>query len=107
MKKYYKILRILVRNSYIRDSKIPGYVLSSLTFNVVEIFFTVVFFNVIFDNTQSLAGWNFYQILFLYMVAKIVTSVNALFTKSGTNSMSEELIRRGGLDIYLTGRLIQ
>jgi len=102
MKKYYKILRILVRNSYIRDSKIPGYVLSSLTFNVVEIFFTVVFFNVIFDNTQSLAGWNFYQILFLYMVAKIVTSVNALFTKSGTNSMSEELIRRGGLDIYLT-----
>ncbi len=102
MKKYYKILRILLRNSYIRDSKIPGYVLSSLAFNVVEITFTIVFFNVIFNNTQSLAGWNFYQILFLYMVAKIVTSVNGLLTKNGINSMTEELIRRGGLDIYLT-----
>lgn len=102
MKKYYKILRILLRNAYIRDSKIPGYVFSGIAFNVVEISFTIVFFNVIFDNTKSLAGWNFYQILFLYMVAKIVTSVNATFTKNGTNSMSEELIRRGGLDIYLT-----
>lgn len=102
MKKYYKILIILLKNSYIRDSKIPGYVLSSLAFNLVEIIFTVVFFNVIFDNTKSLAGWNFYQILFLYMIAKIVTSVNGFLTKNGTNAMSEELIRRGGLDIYLT-----
>lgn len=102
MKKYYKILKILLRNAYIRDSKIPGYVFSGIAFNVVEITFTVVFFNVIFNNTQTLAGWNFYQILFLYMVAKVVTSVNATFTKNGTNSMSEELIRHGGLDIYLT-----
>lgn len=102
MKKYYKILKILLRNAYIRDSKIPGYVFSGIAFNLVEITFTIVFFNVIFNNTQTLAGWNFYQILFLYMVAKIVTSVNATFTKNGTNSMSDELIRRGNLDIYLT-----
>lgn len=102
MRKYLKILKILLHNSYIRDSKIPGYIFSNVVFNTVEILFTIIFFNVIFSNTKSLAGWNFYQLIFLYMVAKIVTTLNALFTKSGINSMSEELIRKGALDIYLT-----
>lgn len=102
MKKYLKILAILLRNSYIRDSKIPGYVLSSLAFNIIEILTTIIFFNVIFSNTKNLAGWNFYQILFLYMVAKIIATFNSLLTKNGINSMSEDMIRRGNLDIYLT-----
>lgn len=101
MKKYYKILAILLRNSYIRDSKIPGFVISNMVFNLVEILFTIIFFNVIFNNTETLAGWNFYQILFLYMIAKFVSSFHGIFTKRGTNNMSHDLIRQGDLDLYL------
>jgi len=102
MRKYWRIIWISLKNSYTRDKMIPGYVISGLLFQIFEILVTIVFFNVIFNSTESLAGWNFYQILFLYAFSKIIIGVHSLFTKKGIQSITSEQIRYGQLDFYLT-----
>lgn len=101
MIQYLKINWILFKNAYIRDSKIPGVVFSNIAFHIVEIAITIIFFNVIFANTQELAGWNFYQVLFLYAFAKVIISINNGWTKVGLSRFATELIRRGDYDFYL------
>ncbi|MFA6423524.1 MAG: ABC-2 family transporter protein [Patescibacteria group bacterium] len=102
MKKYYKILVIILKNAYIRDSKIPGYIFMNLMFQFAEMTVTIIFFNVIFENTKTLVGWNFYQVLFLYMFARMTFSLHKAFFRGGFNLISGNLIRNGDYDFYLT-----
>lgn len=101
MIKYLKINWILFKNAYIRDSKIPGVVFSNVIFQIVEITVTIVFFKVLFANANTLAGWNFYQVLFLYAFAKIIISIHSGWTKGGLAELASEMIRRGDFDFYL------
>lgn len=102
MIKYFKINWILFKNAYIRDSKITGVVFSSLAFQIAEITVTIVFFRIIFSNVNLLAGWNFYQILFLYAFAKVIVSINNGWTRVGLRKFATEYIRRGDYDFYLS-----
>jgi len=102
MKKYYKTLFAFCRNAYIRDKSIPGFVFSGVLFQLLEITTTIIFFNVIFSNTKSLGGWNFYQTLFLYFFVKIIFALNNTLFKGGIQSLGREMIRQGTLDFYLT-----
>lgn len=101
MKKYFKIAWIVIRNSYIRDSKIPGAVIANLASQFFEFFVFIIFFNIIFSNTKEMGGWNFYQVLFLYSFARIITTIHTALAKSGTQSLSNELVRWGDFDFYL------
>lgn len=102
MKRYFKIIWIIFKNAYIRDKKIPGQVFSKLLFNIAEIAVTIIFFEVIFSNTQTLGGWNFYQVLFLYAFTKVIISINNGWSKGGLNAFATEFVRRGDFDFYLT-----
>lgn len=102
MIKYLKITWIIFKNAYIRDSKIPGTIFSKTLFNLSEIAVTIIFFDVIFSNTPTLAGWNFYQVLFLYAFAKVIISINNGWARGGLNTFATELVRRGDYDFYLT-----
>ena len=102
MKKYIKIMLTVIRNAYIRDSKIPGFVVVSLFTAMLDIFITIVFFNIIFNASESIAGWTFYQVLFLYSLAKTITSFHSALTKSGIQAMAHNYVRLGDLDFYLT-----
>jgi len=102
MIKYLKINWILFKNSYIRDSKIVGYRLSVMTFQIIDILFAVLFFDILFTNTKNLAGWSFYQVLFLYAFSKGVLALHSAWTRKGTESLSTELIRTGEFDFYMT-----
>mgnify|MGYP001615428366 CR=1 FL=1 len=101
MIKYLKINWILFKNAYIRDSKIPGVVFSNIAFHLIEIAVTIIFFRVIFSNVEELAGWNFYQVLFLYAFAKVIISIHNGWVRVGLNRFANELIRRGDYDFYL------
>lgn len=101
MIKYLKINWILFKNAYIRDSKIPGVVLSNVAFHLLDIAVTIVFFKIIFSNISELAGWNFYQVLFLYAFAKVIISINNGWFRGGLKDFATELIRRGNYDFYL------
>lgn len=102
MIKYIKINWIIFKNAYIRDLQIPGTVTSRITFHLVDIALTILFFKVIFANTQTLAGWNFYQVLFLYAFAKIIISIHNGWTKNGLARFSSEMVRHGDYDFFLT-----
>jgi len=101
MKKYFKIILTVIKNAYIRDSKIPGFVVVSLFTAMLDIFITIVFFNIIFSVSESIVGWTFYQVLFLYALAKTITSFHSALTKSGTQAMAHNYVRLGDLDFYL------
>lgn len=102
MTKYLKILKIILRNAYIRDSKIFGYVFANLLFQFAEIAITIIFFNVIFSNVSTLGGWSFYQVLFLYIFAKFIFSLHKAIFRGGLTEISGQMIRRGDYDFYLT-----
>lgn len=101
MKKYLKIMWAVIKNAYIRDSKIPGFVFVSLITSMLEIVITIVFFDIIFSASESIAGWTFYQVLFLYALAKTITSFHSALTKNGTQAMAHYYVRLGDLDFYL------
>lgn len=102
MKKYFKVTNMLLRNALIRDLKMPGVVASSVLFELLEITISIVFFDLIFTNTGSLGGWNFYQVLTLYAFAKFINGFYGAFCKRGIQSMAQELVRMGNLDFFLT-----
>ena len=102
MRKYFRILRIILKNAYIRDSKIVGFILTNLIFQLAEIVITIVFFNVIFANTKSLGGWGFYEVMFLYIYAKFIFAIHKALFRGGFNLISNRMIRMGDYDFYLT-----
>lgn len=79
----------------------PGHIISSILFRVLELIVSIVFFDVIFANTPSLAGWNYHQVLFLYAFARIIMITHNGWLKRGIQSMSSDLIRNGEFDFYL------
>ncbi len=101
MLRYIKINLVLMRNSFIRDSQMPGYVISSFLWRILDITISLIFFGVIFANIQNLAGWNYWQVIFLYAFARIIIVAHNAWTKRGIQSMATDLIRRGEFDFYL------
>jgi len=92
---------VLIKNSWIRDAKIGGYQIGVFAYRVLEITVTLVFFQIIFSNIESLAGWTYYEILFLYAFSKIVIDLGSTLFKVGVRSISENLVRTGELDFFL------
>lgn len=99
--RYLKIIWVLAKNSWIRDSKITGYFISAISFRILEITVTIIFFKILFANTTSLAGWSYFEVLFLYAFARGVVDLNGAFIKRGVRSLAENLIRTGELDFFL------
>ena len=102
MKKFLRINWIIWRNALLRDSKISGFILSSILFQVFDIVNSIVFIVIIFLHTSSLAGWSIYQVLFLYAFSQTISILHGAWTKQGINNLASELIRLGDYDFYLT-----
>lgn len=102
MKKFWRINLILWRNAWIRDSKISGSIFFKILMQFLDIAVSIVFFNVIFSNVPTLAGWNFYQVLFLFAFVKAIGTLHTSWTKKGVQSLAGEMIRMGDYDFYLT-----
>lgn len=100
--RYFKILKIILKNAYIRDSKILGSVTSEILISFVEIIISLTILLTIFQNTESLAGWNYWQVLFLFFLMKVLMLISGLFFRAGLSTMAKELVRRGDYDFYLT-----
>lgn len=101
MKKFLRIIKILMRNAIIRDSKLLGFVSVSILQELSSIVVNIVFFNVIFANITSLAGWSFYQVLFLYAYSKTITAFSSAFTRFGLKDVGEHLIKFGDYDFFM------
>jgi len=99
--KLLKIIKILMRNAIIRDSKVVGFVTVSILQEIASIVVNITFFNVIFANISSLAGWSFYQVLFLYAFSKTITSLSFAFTRAGLKDLGEHMIKFGDYDFHL------
>jgi ABC-2 type transport system permease protein len=81
---------------------ISGYFFSALAFELFSITVSVVFFNVIFQNTTSLGGWNIYQCLFLYFFSKFIILLDGALVRNGLKVLSQDLVRWGDFDFYVT-----
>lgn len=80
MKRYFK-LYIQFLKQYIKslmEYRID-FVLGLIGFIFVQ-FVGVIFIKLIFNNIPSLAGWSFYEILFIYGFAQIPRGIDHVFT---------------------------
>lgn len=100
--KFFRINSIIFRNAYIRDSKIPGLVATNVVIQFLDIAISLIFFDIVFANTKTLAGWNFYQVLFLYAFIKFIATMHGAWTKKGLKTLATELIRLGDYDFFAT-----
>lgn len=101
MIRYIKINWVLIKNSLIRDSQLPGYIISQMLYRLLEIVISLIFFNVIFSSVSSLAGWNYWQVIFLYALSRTINIIHSGWTRGGLKQFAGELIRRGEFDFYL------
>lgn len=99
--KFFRIIKILMRNAIIRDSKIIGFVSVAIAQEITSIVLNVIFFGAIFSNITTLAGWSFYQVLFLYAFSKTIFSLSYAFTRPGLKDLGEHLIKYGDYDFFL------
>ena len=61
---------------------------------------SIIFINLIFDNIQSLKGWSFYEIIFIYGFSQIPRGIDHIFTDY-LWIFSGNSIVRGEFDRYL------
>lgn len=99
--RYINILKIILRNAYIRDSKIPGVITANVISSFLEITITLTMFSAIFGNIESLEGWNYYQVVFLYLLMKNISLVNGIVARGGLTAMAKQYVRMGDYDFYL------
>ncbi len=69
---------------------------SQVAFQVIEL----VFIWIVFQNTETIAGWNFEQLLLLYGVMMLSVSVTELLFDA-TYDIGRKLIRKGKFDTTL------
>lgn len=102
MKKFFKINAILLRNAWIRDSKISGFIISNIFAQLLDLTVSLVFIWIIFLQTETIGGWDVYQLVFLLSFIQLVATIHSCSTKSGSNAFAYELVRQGDYDFYLT-----
>ena len=75
--------------------------LFELIANTILIGVYFVGFNVIFHNFNSVAGWNKYEVLFMFTTSWLSYSFSCFFFWSPMRDIGER-IRSGRFDLYLT-----
>ena len=78
-----------------------GALIFELIANTIQIGIYFAGFMVIFHNFDNIAGWNQYEVLFMFTTSWLAYSFSCFFFWSPMKDMGE-LIRSGKFDLYLT-----
>ncbi|MDZ4743399.1 MAG: ABC-2 family transporter protein [Verrucomicrobiota bacterium] len=100
MKRYFKIYKILLRNSIIREMNFAANFWLWLICEALWFFAQIALIEVIFLHTKEVAGWNKWQVVMLFGAHHMTSQFfQAFFFMNLTNL--PELIRTGKLDFIL------
>lgn len=100
MQRYWTVYKGFVRSSLARELEFRANFIAKILQNVMWVVFFYFIIEIIFLNTDSIAGWDRPQALALAAVAMVVGSANFLFCFS-LHDIPEQ-IRRGTLDFVIT-----
>ncbi len=99
--KYISVGYRFMVNALKRDLMIPGKSLVHILVEVVMVAIMLIYFQVIFNNTQSIGGWNYYQTISMYFIARVMFDTDQALTRSGLRMLIKGLVREGDLDFFL------
>lgn len=102
MIRYFRIFGIIFKNAYLRDIGIEGFAFFQLLISLLEIIMAIVLFNIIFNNISLLAGWSYFQVLFIFSIMKFTSVLSGLIYRKGLGKMANEMVRKGDYDFYLS-----
>src|SRR3712207_1627936 len=99
--KYADILRVQIKNNFVREAVYRSNFLTMVAVDLIWIFVEFSLFAVIYANTTVLAGWTQDQV---YFFLGIFFASDALFTTFFQRNFwnFSDLVNRGELDILLT-----
>ena len=100
IKKYWKIYRVLLSNSfsYIANYRNDAWLM--LVMNTVSLLTTFVIVQVIFSQTNSIGGWTAGEVYLLLMVWTILDELVSVFFNY--LFFLPEIINDGSVDFYIT-----
>src|SRR5438270_2590621 len=95
--RYLRLLRALARYSLAREMAFRGNFIARLSVEVIWIAIQLLFFSVVFKQTQKIEGWSEYQYYFFIGCFMALHGVIETLFIDNCNSFAE-LIRTGDLD---------
>ncbi|MEX0649624.1 MAG: ABC-2 family transporter protein [Candidatus Andersenbacteria bacterium] len=99
-KHLWRVWRASLRAGLIREMEFRGNFIAGLIRQILFLGIFVFFINVIFQNTEQLAGWQQHEMLLILALSRIIEGViNLLFTESIMRL--PEAVRDGTFDFYL------
>jgi ABC-2 type transport system permease protein len=99
-RRYLRLLGALARYSLAREMAFRGNFIARLAVEIIWISIQLLFFSVVFKQTQKIEGWSEYQYYFFIGCFMSLHGVIESLFIDNCNSFAE-LIRTGDLDFYL------
>lgn len=101
MKRYTKLWLSFAKNSLIREMGFKANFLVKVTLEIGWAFATIFMFEIIFYQTNTIAGWKKGEIYLIYSLFRIVSAIGSIIYRKNLSRLSH-LINSGEFDYYLT-----
>lgn len=101
MKKYWNIYRIFINNAFSYAAHYRRNTWLKIAINIFWMIFLGITIEVIFTQTQTIAGWEKHEVYLMMILWIIVDEIYTLIFE-GNMDMIPHMVTDGGLDMYLT-----
>lgn len=101
IKRHWQLWRLFLQTSLMRDLEYKGNFIIDLVITSGWMGVSIFAVEMLFTQTQSLAGWNKAEVLLIYSMYRLCSSATYLLVQKNTNQFSR-VINSGELDLLLT-----
>lgn len=71
---YVRVYRAFIKNTFSRESDYRGSMIAEIMDSILNLAVNITFFNILYLNVDSIAGWNSMEMLVLIAVTQLLTS---------------------------------
>jgi ABC-2 type transport system permease protein len=97
---YFSVFYVLFQNSISRELQFNFNFVLQFIGNILWLLFSLLFFYIVYQHTDSINGWSMYQTFFLVNLNQFIIYIYQMFFAKNINQLSE-MVRMGTLDNYI------
>lgn len=100
MKRYFLLLKMYFKYSFMQEMEYKFNFIFGGLFELIWLIMYVILLNVIYSGTESIGGWNKYQVLMLTFHGGLIDALFTFLMVPGLGQLPQ-LVNSGELDFYL------
>jgi len=97
---YFSVFYVLFQNSISRELQFNFNFVLQFIGNILWLLFSLLFFYIVYQHTNSINGWSIHQTFFLVNLNQFIIYIYQMFFARNINQLSE-IVRMGTLDNYI------